>query len=212
MSNYFGHTTIEDLYLALQKISGRLDNIENRKDQILPLRDSTRLPDGMEGQMVLAPENTLLPTNTQVPTYYADGIWQQVSGGTGGGTTAIDWIYVGTTGIGIDTLLAANPHPFATGDTPGPPPFITGTTIPQNPLAFALVGTPPDAALLLAGGFTGVALGQQIFQLPNAPTNYRPLSDQPIGFEFSDFSKRAAAMVQASGYVVYHGSYTVTYA
>jgi hypothetical protein len=133
---------------------------------------------------------------------------KDVDTGGGGGTTTIAWIYVGTTGIGIDALLAANPHPYATGDTPGPPPFITGTTVAQNPLAFALVGTPPNAALLLAGGFTGVALGQQIFQLP---TGFRPLSDQPIGFEWSDFSKRSSALVQATGYVVYHGSYTITY-
>lgn len=39
------------------------------------------------------------------------------------------WIYVGTDGIdGVDDKLAANPHPYATGDTPGPPPFANGWT------------------------------------------------------------------------------------
>lgn len=39
------------------------------------------------------------------------------------------WIYVGTAGVdGVDAKLAANPHPYATGDTPGPPPFENGWT------------------------------------------------------------------------------------
>lgn len=137
---------------------------------------------------------------------YKDNQWIPIGAGQVAITTFghIDWIYVGTPGVdGIDTKLANNFHPYATGDTPGPIPFTNGTTVPANPLAFGIF----DTVLLLSGGFTGQTINQAIFTLP---VGFRPVSDQPIGFMWSDFSKQAGALVQSSGVVLYKGSAAIT--
>lgn len=51
-------------------------------------------------------------------------------------------IYIGTAGVdGVDAKLAANPHPYATGDTPGPSPFLNGVT---NAFLLDINGNPGD--------------------------------------------------------------------
>lgn len=86
------------------------------------------------------------------------------------------WINVGTAGVdGVDDELAANPTPYATGDTPGPPPFVTGT----NGFALDADGNPGGGLryrwaahgiqLDTGGGITGLADGDVICTLIGVP-------------------------------------------
>lgn len=81
-------------------------------------------------------------------------------------------IYVGTDGTdGVDGQLAANPAPYATGDTPGPPPFVTGT----NAFALDADGNPGDGLwyretphgvqVVCGGGVSGLSPGDVIATL-----------------------------------------------
>lgn len=94
----------------------------------------------------------------------------------GGDAMVTRWYNVGTDGVdGVDALLAKNPHPYATGDTPGPPPFVTGT----NGFALDPDGNPggglrycygPHGIQLdCGGGITGLSPGDVITTLIGVP-------------------------------------------
>jgi hypothetical protein len=188
----------EFLHWRIKEHERRIHSIESNKILTTPSYDPDNLPtEAVQGQLAIADPATGKPKTAWA--YDDTNGWWQLAG------INIDWIYVGTTGVdGIDSLLAANPHPYATGDTPGPVPFDNGTTIPANPLAFAKL----DKALLLGGGHTGQTIFQSIFSLPSS---YTPAKDQPIQYMFNDFSALAAANVQADSQVLYMGSSVITF-
>lgn len=95
------------------------------------------------------------------------------------------WIMVGTSGtdgaaapdggVAWEEKLARNPHPYAPGDDPGPPPFTTGT----NGFALDADGNPGDGLrycygphgvqIDCGGGITGLAPGDVICTLIGVP-------------------------------------------
>lgn len=95
---------------------------------------------------------------------------------TGSDPSVGKWINVGTDGVdGVDAELAANPPPYATGQTPGPPPFVTGT----NGFALDADGNPGGGLryrwevggvkIDCGGGITGLAPGDVITTLIGVP-------------------------------------------
>lgn len=78
-----------------------------------------------------------------------------------------DEVYVGTSGVdGIDSLLAANPHPYQTGDSPGPPSFSNSfTTSSTKPVGFQR--TVGDQGLRIFGEPSAGTDGTVVFTLPS---------------------------------------------
>lgn len=103
-------------------------------------------------------------------------------------------IYIGTAGVdGVDAKLAANPTPYATGDTPGPPPFLGGVT---NAFLEDINGAPGDGLWYRweTGGIR-VDFGGGI-TLPADNTIFATLVDVP----FPDSSKPAVdGLLDGSG-------------
>lgn len=120
------------------------------------------------------------------------------------------WIYVGTEGVdGVDAKLAANPYPYATGDTPGPPPFQNGWTNlfaedddfnPGDGLRYrwASHGIQIDCG----GGITGGTDGTVITSIDVAST---PLPDSPKPYMDSlvDGTGVFMARLKANGELVF---------
>lgn len=86
------------------------------------------------------------------------------------------WIYVGTAGVdGVDAELAANPIPYQTGGTPGPPPFASGTNgfaldhdgNPGGPLRYRWESG--GVKISCSGGITGLSDGDVICTLIGVP-------------------------------------------
>lgn len=86
------------------------------------------------------------------------------------------WINVGTDGTdGVDALLALNPSPYATSESPGPPPFTTGT----NAFALDADGNPGGGLryrweiggvrVECGGGVSGLSPGDVIATLVGVP-------------------------------------------
>lgn len=191
-----GSDIIDRLLLRVSHLENKVNRIETQRTPTVPFYDNADLPPGVEGQTAILDS----VDSSQGFGIYIKGRWITIGG------VSIELIYVGTSGVdGIDALLAGNPHPYATGDSPGPPPFDNGTTVPSNPLAFARL----KDILLLFGGFDGVTAGQSIFTLP---AYFTPASDQPISFLMSDFSALCAVNVQADSQVIYQGSSAITFA
>lgn len=127
----------------------------------------------------------------------------------GGDAMVTRWYNVGTDGVdGVDALLATNPHPWATGDTPGPPPFVTGT----NGFALDTDGNPggglrycygPHGVQIdCGGGITGLSPGDVITTLVGVP-----LPDTAKRFIDSDDAGGAfTAILLPSGDLVYLGA------
>lgn len=97
------------------------------------------------------------------------------------------WITIGTDGVdGVDALLAANPHPYATGDTPGPDPFENGWTngfdlLPSGDTAGPLqYRYHPVFGLELRGEPKGGADLSIIAHLTDLPTLDFPIGPLPV--------------------------------
>lgn len=188
--------TNDIFHKRISDLETRVDGLVTNKITTVPLHDPANMPpQAVSGQIAISD-----PDSSPAKTGYA---YDEVNGWwpLGG---AVTWIYVGTAGVdGIDSLLAANPHPYATGDTPGPPPFVTGTDAlgGLGPVAFALHG---NTTLLLSGAFSDdVTAGDTIFVLP---TSFRPVTVQPIIFPMSDLSAICKAFINTDGTVVYEGT------
>lgn len=127
------------------------------------------------------------------------------------------WIYVGTSGVDGATApdggtaweanLDRNPHPYAPGDDPGPPPFTTGT----NAFALDNDGNPRDGLrycygphgvqLDCGGGISGLSLGDVICTLIGVP-----LPDTGKQFkDLTDGTDEFVAQLLPSGDLVYIG-------
>lgn len=126
--------------------------------------------DGVDGEhaLRLTADPPMDPAET-AGFYYRNGKWFQHSPGP--------FVYGGTAGDdGVDAKLAANPHPYATGDTPGPPPFLNGISNGFYVDALGNVGDglrfrviPHGIQLDCGGGLSGVADNTAIMQLPWGP-------------------------------------------
>jgi hypothetical protein len=135
------------------------------------------------------------------------GSWKVATNGdvyfvAGGGVVVGEWITVGTAGLdGVDSLLAANPHPYATGDTPGPPPFENGWTnrgdTHDYPVQFKLT---PDNWIRLRGVAVNGAANTTIFTLP---AGYRPDSYAPLDQRSTNAGHYVELTIQSDGQVVF---------
>lgn len=102
----------------------------------VPIYDADFPLDAVDGQWAL--RHTADPPAELAHTagfYYHGDSWFLATPGP--------FVYAGTDGVdGVDAKLAANPHPYATGDGTGPPPFLNGMS----------------NAFLSADGYTGDGL------------------------------------------------------
>lgn len=127
---------------------------------------------------------------------------------TGSDPSVGKWINVGTDGVdGVDAELAKNPPPYATGQTPGPPPFTTGT----NGFALDADGNPGGGLRYrwevggvkvdCGGGITGLSPGDVITTLIGVPL---PEKAQRI-IDADDATGAFIAQLLPSGDLVYLG-------
>lgn len=119
------------------------------------------------------------------------------------------WIYVGTDGVdGVDDELAANPPPYATGETPGPPSFTTGTNAFANDADGNPGGglryrwEPGGVKVNCGGGITGLSPGDVIATLVGVPL---PDKGEPI-LDTDTASNAFTAQLLPSGDLVYIGA------
>lgn len=131
-----------------------------------------------------------------------------------------EWIYVGTSGVdgaaapdggtAWEARLAGNPPPYSPADSPGPPPFVTGT----NGFALDPDGNPGDGLRYRAGpngieidcggGITGLSPGDVITTLIGVD---HALPDTAKRFIDSDDAGGAfTAILLPSGDLVYLGA------
>lgn len=107
-----------------------------------------------------------------------------------------DWfkIYVGTPGVDdIDDLLASNPAPYATGQSPGPVPYNgTSTVDPDGRFEPVWFARDNNGEILIGGHPVGGAAGASIFTLP---VGWRP----DFVAEWSSFD--SAGRVTVGGWV-----------
>lgn len=113
-----------------------------------------------------------------------------------------EWITVGTDGVdGVDALLAANPHPYATGDSPGPPPFLNSWTnrlgTNDYPVQFKLTA---DNFIHIRGVAVGGTDNTVIFNLPSP---YRSSKYQPLDQRSTNTGHYAEITVQSDGDVLF---------
>lgn len=111
---------INDYFAEIDRIRKKhAKDIDKLKAQFLRTAPNFQLADGLgtavDYQIAIDPDDSSFD-------WHINGAWFRING-------VGPWIYYGTPGVdGVDAELAANPHPYATGDTPGPSPFVNSWT------------------------------------------------------------------------------------
>lgn len=122
------------------------------------------------------------------------------------------WFNVGTAGVdGVDAELLTNPAPYATGQSIGPPPFVTGTNgfaldVDGNPGGgLRYRDTPHGVQVDCGGGVTGLSPGDVIVTLIGVRL---PKKAQRI-IDADDATGAFIAQLLPSGDLVYIGPVTI---
>lgn len=111
---------IIDYFAEIDRIRKKHEkDIANLKSQFLKTAPPFLLADGAD---TAVDYQIAIDDSDNSFDWHINGVWFRING-------VGPWIYYGTPGVdGVDAQLAANPHPYATGDTPGPSPFVNSWT------------------------------------------------------------------------------------